>query len=103
MLSTIEEIVDDVFANLLPNKRHFLKHTQYEDLIELQYSFGKVIRLRYHLTSDNPLVRSWFNNPENHVIINNIDVSEDHPYNLSLRIMQEVWKKIQASPNYYWD
>jgi hypothetical protein len=96
MLSTIEEIVDDLYKNLLPNKKLLLKKTPFEGLIELNCSFGKVIRIRYHLTSDNPIVRTWFDNPANRVIIGHLDASEDHPYNVSLKIIQEVWKKVNA-------
>lgn len=97
MLSTIEEIADDVYNNLVPNKKLLLKNTPYEQMVELNCSFGKAVRIRYHLTSDHPLVRTWFNNPDNHVIIGHLDVSEDHPYNVSLKIIQEVWKKVNDS------
>ena len=99
MLSTLEEIVDDVYKNLVRNKKVLLSKTPYEGLIELNCSFGKAIRIQYHLTSDNPIVRTWFDNPENHVIIGHLDASEDHPYNVSLKIIQEVWRKVNDEFN----
>ena len=99
MLSTLEEIVDDVYKNLIRNKKILLKNTPYEGLIELNCTIGKAIRIQYHLTTDNPIVRTWFDNPENHVIIGHLDASEDHPYNVSLKIIQEVWRKVHDENN----
>lgn len=61
-----------------------LKSTPEENLIDWHHSLGQHIRNKYKLWS-----RSWIPN-----IVNGIDISEDHPDAISMKIIEEIYKML---------
>ncbi len=70
---TTEEICEE-FRQCLPS-----------DLVKYHHSLGRDIRNEFNLSS-------YEHTPE---IINGMDMSEDHPDNISMRVIEEVHRRLQ--------
>ena len=66
------------------NKREFLKASK-EDLVGYHTSLGRSIRNEFKLWD-----REW--KPD---IQNGVDYSPDHPDHISMRVIEEVWRRLQ--------
>lgn len=84
------EIVDDLKSNMKRKDLIYIKNLDKDDLITLHHSLGQDIRNTYKLWS-----RNWI--PSKHEVVNGIliDVSPDHPDQLSMTIIEELWKDLQ--------
>ena len=78
-----------------------MSKSTFHDVSALHHSFGQWIRNHYGLWDErHPLVHDWFAFPDKRdvrddVDYSNVDYSEDHPDQVSTRVMEMVWKKLQ--------
>lgn len=79
-----EIVIDLLLYKFSEQDKRTLKSMQFEDLIKLHFSLGMEIRNRYHLWSkSNPYVDG--NDPE----------GPNHPDQMSMRIIETCWHKLQ--------
>lgn len=81
----IEQVIE--WYNQAPLALQFdFKTCKYERLIEFHDSLGREIRNEFRLWEN-----AWV--PE---IVDGADVSKDHPDQISMNIIEEVWRRINA-------
>lgn len=85
----MKSIAKEVKEFLATETINELKSTNEEDLIDWHHSLGQHIRNKYKLWS-----RSWTPN-----IVNGIDMSEDHPDTLSMKIVTEIYNMLRLESN----
>jgi hypothetical protein len=79
---TLEEAVESVISILSEEDRNSLKNIRKEDLIELHFSLGLLIRNNLGLWGDNKK------------LLETDDFKDAHPDNISSVIMKDVWDKL---------
>lgn len=87
---TIEEMVKEVITwyNNSPLRfRAEFSETRFEDLPIFHASIGEQVRNTFNL---------WFYYWEPK-IVDGVDVSANHPDNLSMRVIEEAWRQVNAS------
>ena len=82
----INKIADDLIDKLSDNAKIQLWSLDSDDLISLHSSLGQDIRNEYNLWSTE-----WV--PE---LVNGIDISKDHPDNVSMEIIKLMHTKLQG-------
>lgn len=83
---TEEEIVEDLLSDLISDEEQVvIGMSKYEDLIQYHNSLGRYIRNNYQLWDlGNPYIQLHDSKDPN------------HPDNMSYRIIQTVWKRVQG-------
>ena len=85
---TLDAMADEIYEILKladPVDQEEFKTCKIEDLISYHHSLGRSIRNHFKL---------WQYEWKTH-IVSGIDCSEDHPDNISMQVIIEVWKKLQ--------
>jgi len=77
--------VEQWYYTELPSEQCEFKNYEYENLWEYSHSLGRKIRNFFELWDNG-----WTPN-----ILDGVDNSEDHPDVVSMRVIQEVWKRVQ--------
>ena len=103
MLSTIEEIAQDVVSQLTPLDLKgiacdFRDRGQLEGMW-LKTSFQREIRNEYSLWYENPLTERWRTDESSHDIRDGVDYSEDHPDNISAVIYNRIVELAKEKSN----
>lgn len=95
---THDEIVADVLKDAKPEDYAEFKNTPFEELCKYHHGFGMFIRNEYKLwAEDNPLTMQWLNDVEDEncpYIVNGVDNHPLHPDARSMRVLEDVWKKL---------
>ena len=99
---TKQQIADDYLQRDTSNGQHLtspfliFKNSKKENLIDYHHSIGRNIRNTYGLwNSENPSTKHWHNFPDDRLIIDGIDCSQDHPDAVSFDIIVLMWESIQ--------
>lgn len=96
-LHTIPAIVDDIFDKLSKADVDTLKTTPKDRLGMYHMSWGMGIRNHYGLWhEDHPITKNWHADESSRNIQNGVDYSEDHPDQVSMKIIEGVWAKANA-------
>ena len=96
-LHSISAIADDIFDSLKEIELQKLRETEPDDVVMFHLSWGMWIRNHYKLWSeDHPLTTNWHKHPDQRKIENGVDMSEDHPDAISMKIMERVHKKANS-------
>lgn len=90
MFATIEDIARNAIARFSVKDREWFKTMTQDDMRYGSHNLGRWIRNTYGLWHDNPLTEKWRTKPASHVVVDGVDHSEDHPDNLSGRIIDRV-------------
>jgi len=88
MSNKIDEIAEQVlhwFGSADGELQMEFQSTRYEDLYRFHTSLGQDIRNEFRL---------W-EQPWQPVMVNGVDIAPDHPDILSLKIIEEVWRRVQ--------
>lgn len=83
----IDELAEKVINLLHEDDRQYLKETCKDDLILLHHTLGRHIRNQFGLWE-----LKW-----TPVIVDGIDVSEDHPDAISMKIIERTWEILKES------
>lgn len=93
MFMTFDEIVDDMMLFRLDvSARISLRSVSKEELVAVHHLLGRPIRQKYELMDvNNPLTLL------NYVadIQNGVDLNPKHPDNVSKRIIETIWSRLQ--------
>ena len=96
-LYSISAYVDQIVDQLDEWSQQTLRKIKADQLHALHSSWGRAIRNEFKLWQpDHPLTKNWHDHPENRNMLNGVDCSADHPDAISTRIMEGVWKKVNA-------
>jgi len=90
MFTTIEEIARNAIARFSVEDREWFSKMALDEMRYGHHHLGRWIRNTYGLWHDNPLTEKWRTDPSSHVMVDGVDHSEDHPDNLSGRIIDRI-------------
>ena len=90
MIDTIEKAAEHILSEMTSIDMLMLKEGPYSRI-----EFGRHVRNRLGLWYFSPLTENWRNNPTSRTIINYIDCSEDHPDNVSAKIVKLILERIK--------
>lgn len=100
MLSTVEEIAQDLVSHLHPEDQEAIatEFSAYEAMVSVWAESGimREIRNEYGLWHTNPLTEKWRHNVRDRDIRDGVDFSEDHPDNVSAVIYKRVKEIVKA-------
>lgn len=86
----IEKIASDVFDHLTPEEFVTIRGVEAaDDMIQFHHTAGMNIRNEYSLWK-----HKW-----TPVIVNGVDMADDHPDAISAKILELVWEKVHHPEN----
>lgn len=96
-MKTIEEIAIAELAEIGKDPKSLLEFSSMteEDLIRLHHGYGTHIRNKYGLWLNSPLTEQWRTDESSRKIDGCVDCSPDHPDQVSMVIIETMWKKLQ--------
>jgi|SRR5579859_769571 len=94
-LDNIDEIVADITTKLSAEDKVYIANGTLREARSLHHSLGQWIRNTYSLWHLSPLTLRWRSQPETHDIRDGVDYSQDHPDQVSDKIIEALWYKLQ--------
>ena len=94
MYLTEAEIVNHLEQSLTLADKKLIAAMPQNKLVTLHHGLGTFIRNSYGLWTVNPITENWRTNPASHIKTpSGVDISPDHPDNMAMRIIQELWTR----------
>ena len=96
-LHSVNAYADKILDELDASSTQALRSMAMGELPKLHHSWGRAIRNEFGLWEpDHPLTKHWHEKEDERDIQDGIDMSVDHPDHVSMLIMEQVWRKVNA-------